>query len=172
MTKAGAPTLYAVCSVADALREHGIEIPIIADGGIKNPGDVALALAAGASCVMMGNVFAGCRESPGRLIALEGKYYKEYYGMGSHAAMRKRQALDRYSKPSKDIAEGVEGWVPYRGSVEDVVREFVAGLKAAMGYAGARDIRELWERARFALITERGSEELRPHNIFLPGTQT
>lgn len=171
VTRAGSPTLYAVAQAADAVGDYGIDIPIIADGGIRNPGDVAAALAVGASCVMMGNIFAGCSESPGRLIALEGRYYKEYYGMGSAAARKKRYAFDRYSQPSKTIAEGVEGWVPYRGPVSEIVAEFVGGLKAAMGYVGAKTIPEMWKRARLALVTERGADELKPHDILLPGSE-
>ncbi len=171
VTRAGSPTLYAVAQAADAMRDYGADIPVIADGGIRNPGDVAVVLAVGASCVMMGNVFAGCTESPGRLIALEGRYYKEYYGMGSAAARKKRYALDRYSQPSKTITEGVEGWVPYRGPVSEIVAEFVGGLKAAMGYVGARTIPEMWEKARLALVTERGADELKPHDILLPGSE-
>lgn len=170
VTRAGSPTLFAVSQAADAVRDYGADIPIIADGGIRNPGDVAVALAMGASSTMMGNVFAGCRESPGRLVALEGRYYKEYYGMGSAAAKRKRYALDRYSQPSKTIDEGVEGWVPYRGTVADIVSEFVGGLQAAMGYVGAGNITQMWEKARLALVTERGAEELKPHDILLPGS--
>jgi IMP dehydrogenase len=171
VTKAGSPTLYAVSQAADALQEYGSDIPIIADGGIRNPGDIAVALAAGASCAMMGNVFAGCSESPGRLVALEGRYYKEYYGMGSAAARKKRYAEDRYSQPSKAIAEGVEGWVPYRGGVADIVAEFVGGIQAAMGYVGARTIPEMWEKAKLALVTEKGSQELTAHDILLPGSE-
>jgi len=169
VTRAGAPTLFATSQVADAVKEYGPEVPIIADGGIRNPGDIAVALAVGASCAMMGNVFAGTSESPGRLVALEGRYYKEYYGMGSAAARQKRYAQDRYSQPSKTINEGVEGWVPYRGSVSDIVAEFVGGLRAAMGYVGARTIPEMWEKGRLALVTERGAQEISPHDIMLPG---
>jgi IMP dehydrogenase len=169
VTRAGAPTLFATCQVADAVREYGSEVPVISDGGIRNPGDIAVALAVGASCAMMGNVFAGTSESPGRLVALEGRYYKEYYGMGSAAARQKRYAQDRYSQPSKTINEGVEGWVPYRGGVADIVSEFVGGLKAAMGYVGAPTIPDMWERARLALVTERGAQEISPHDIMLPG---
>lgn len=169
VTRVTAPTLYAVASVADALVEMGVlgRIPIIADGGIKNSGDIALALAAGASAVMMGNLLAGTRESPGRLMALEGKYYKEYYGMASSKARMKRLSLDRYSVPSKDVEEGVEGWVPYRGRVKDVVSELRAGLEAAMGYVGAPNIVELWSRARFARVSPSGMGEIKPHNIFM-----
>jgi len=169
VTRAGAPTLFATSQVADAVKECGSEVPIIADGGIRNPGDIAVALAVGASCAMMGNIFAGTSESPGRLVALEGRYYKEYYGMGSAAAQQKRYAQDRYSQPSKTISEGVEGWVPYRGSVSDIVAEFVGGLKAAMGYVGAQNVPEMWEKGRLALVTERGAQEISPHDIMLPG---
>jgi IMP dehydrogenase len=169
VTRAGAPTLFATSQVADAVKECGSEVPIIADGGIRNPGDIAVALAVGASCAMMGNIFAGTSESPGRLVALEGRYYKEYYGMGSAAARQKRYAQDRYSQPSKTISEGVEGWVPYRGSVSDIVAEFVGGLKAAMGYVGAQNVPEMWEKGRLALVTERGAQEISPHDIMLPG---
>jgi len=169
VTRAGAPTLYATSRVADAVKKYGADIPIIADGGMRNPGDVAVAMAVGASCAMMGNVFAGCRESPGRLVAMEGRYYKEYYGMGSERARKKRYAQDRYSQPSKSISEGVEGWVPYRGPVKDILGEFTGGLKAAMGYVGANTIPEIWEKARLALITERGAQEAAPHDIMRPG---
>jgi IMP dehydrogenase len=169
VTRAGAPTLYATSRVADAVKKYGADIPIIADGGMRNPGDIAVAMAVGASCAMMGNVFAGCRESPGRLVAMEGRYYKEYYGMGSERARKKRYAQDRYSQPSKSVSEGVEGWVPYRGPVKDILGEFTGGLKAAMGYVGAKTIPEMWEKARLALITERGAQEAAPHDIMRPG---
>ena len=168
VTKAGAPTLYAVVKVADALQEHRADIPIIADGGIRNPGDAAVALAAGASAIMAGNLFARCKEAPGTLMAIGGRYYKQYRGMGSPSAMAKRYSLDRYSVPSKEISEGVEGWVPYKGEVSTVVRELAAGLRASMGYAGAKNIRELWEKARFAILTPAGTEETKPHDILLP----
>ena len=169
VTRAGAPTLYATSQVADAVKDYGADLPVIADGGIRNPGDVAVAMAVGASCAMMGNVFAGCSESPGRLVALEGRYYKEYYGMGSAKAREKRFAQDRYSQPSKTINEGVEGWVPYRGPVKEILAEFTGGLKAAMGYIGAATIPEIWEQARLALLTERGASEAAPHDLFRPG---
>jgi IMP dehydrogenase len=155
--------------VADAVKDYGSDVSIIADGGLRNPGDVAVALAVGASCGMMGNVFAGCSESPGRLVAIEGRYYKEYYGMGSARARKKRFVQDRYSQPSKAVSEGVEGWVPYRGPVADIISEFIGGLKAAMGYVGAETIPEMWEKSRLALVTERGALEIAPHDILRPG---
>ena len=169
VTRAGAPTLFATSQVADAVKDYESNIPIIADGGMRNPGDVAVAMAVGASAAMMGNVFAGCRESPGRLVAMEGRYYKEYYGMGSAKARQKRFAQDRYSQPSKSVNEGVEGWVPFRGPVKEILDEFTGGLKAAMGYVGAATIPEVWEKAKLALITEHGARDAAPHDIFRPG---
>ena len=169
VTKVASPTLYATVKAADALVELGAidEIPIIADGGIRHSGDIALALSAGASAVMMGNLFAGTRESPGRLTAIEGRYYKEYYGMGSARARSKRLQYDRYAKLAKDIEEGVEGWVPYRGTVEDVVKELTAGLQAAMGYIGASNIREMWGKSRFAKVMPQSIQEIKPHNVYM-----
>jgi IMP dehydrogenase len=169
ITRAGAPTMYATSQVADAVKTYGANLPIIADGGMRNPGDVIVAMAVGASCAMMGNVFAGCSESPGRLVAMEGRYYKEYYGMGSAKAREKRFVQDRYNIPSKSINEGVEGWVPYRGPVKEILGEFTGGLRAAMGYIGAATIPEVWEKAKLALVTERGAIEAAPHDIFRPG---
>jgi len=171
VTKAGAPTLFAVAQIGAALQEAHMDIPIIADGGIRAAGDATLALAAGASAVMMGNVFAGCTESPGGLIKVGGKYYKPYRGMGSNASRQKRFALDRYNQPAKGIAEGVEGVVPYRGDVQAVVEEFASGLRASFGYAGALSIRDLWSKAKFGSVSAAGVEELRPHNIILPGEE-
>jgi IMP dehydrogenase len=171
VTKAGAPTLFAVAQIAETLAEMKLNIPIIADGGIRAAGDATLALAAGASAVMMGNVFAGCTESPGGLIKIGGKYYKPYRGMGSASSRQKRFAMDRYNQPAKGIAEGVEGVVPYRGDVQTVVEEFIGGLRAAFGYAGATSIADLWTKARFGAVSAAGVDELRPHNIILPGEE-
>jgi IMP dehydrogenase len=171
VTKAGAPTMFAVSQIAVAVQEAGLGIPIVADGGIRGAGDGALALAAGASLVMMGNVFAGCTESPGALIKIGGKYYKPYRGMGSMASRQKRFAMDRYNQPAKGIAEGVEGVVPYRGDVGTVVEEFAAGLRASFGYSGAGSIRDLWKKARFGAVSAAGLDELKPHNIILPGEE-
>jgi IMP dehydrogenase len=167
-TKAGSPTVYATAQVADAVKTYGSKIPIIADGGIRGPGDAAVALSLGASGVMIGNLFARCREAPGTLIAIGGRYYKQYRGMGSPSAMAKRWSLDRYAMPSKGLPEGVEGWVPYKGDVSVVLQEMTAGLQASMGYAGAKTIPELWEKARLAAITPSGAEEARPHDVLLP----
>jgi IMP dehydrogenase len=168
VTKAGAPTLFAAAQVSDAVVKYGADIPVIADGGIRSPGDIAIALAAGASAVMIGNLFARCSESPGTLITIGGRYYKQYRGMGSQTARAKRYSLDRYSMPSKGVPEGVEGWVPYKGEVSIVLDELVSGLRASMGYAGAGNIHELWSKARLAALSPSGAEEARPHDILLP----
>ncbi len=168
VTKAGSPTLFATAQVSDAVAKYRADIPIIADGGIRTPGDVAIALTAGASAVMVGNLFARCSESPGTLITIGGRYYKQYRGMGSQTARAKRYSLDRYSMPSKGVPEGVEGWVPYKGEVSIVLDELVSGLRASMGYAGARNIEELWRKAKLAALSPSGAEEARPHDILLP----
>ena len=168
VTKAGSPTLFATSQVSDAIAKCGADIPIIADGGIRTPGDAAIALTAGASAVMAGNLFARCKESPGTLITIGGRYYKQYRGMGSTTARAKRYSLDRYSMPSKGVPEGVEGWVPYKGEVNIVLDELVSGLRASMGYAGAKNIEELWRKATLAALSPSGSEEAGPHDILLP----
>ena len=167
-TKAGSPTVYATAQVADAVKKYGSKLPIIADGGIRGPGDAAVALSLGASAVMMGNLFARSKEAPGTLITIGGRYYKQYRGMGSPSAMAKRFSMDRYAQPSKGLPEGVEGWVPYKGEVSVVIQEMVAGLQASMGYAGAQTIPELWQKAKLAAITNSGAEEARPHDVLLP----
>jgi IMP dehydrogenase len=168
VTKAGSPTLFATAQVSDAVRKYDAKIPVIADGGIRTPGDVAIALTAGASAVMVGNLFARCKESPGTLITIGGRYYKQYRGMGSPTARAKRYSLDRYSMPSKGVPEGVEGWVPYKGEVNTVLDELVSGIRASMGYAGARNIAELWTKAKLAALSPSGAEEAGPHDILLP----
>lgn len=155
ITKAGAPTLFAVAQAADALEELGLKIPVIADGGIRNPGDVALAIALGASCAMLGYVLAGCKESPSPMTIINGKYFKLHRGMGSQSARQKRMALDRYATLAKEIPEGTEIWVPYRGDVSSVISEFTGGIRAAMGYAGASNIEELRRKGRVVRIISR-----------------
>jgi IMP dehydrogenase len=161
VTGVGAPTPFAVAQVADAVREMEADVPIIADGGIRGAGDIAISLALGASSVMMGYIFAGCRESPGELISIGSRYYKRHRGMGSEAARKKRMALDRYSQPAKGMPEGIEAFVPYRGEVNMVVEELSTALKAAFGYAGASSIEELWRKARLARKTLHTHERAR-----------
>ena len=168
VTGAFMPTLTAVIEARSALEELGLHgrIPIIADGGFKNAGDIAKALVAGASVAMSGRLFAGVEEAPGVKIRVGSKVYKQYRGMGSRGAMERRFALDRYSRPSKGVEEGVEGLVPYRGSVVEVLAEVVAGLKASLGYAGARDVENAW-KARLARVTNAGREEAIPHDVMI-----
>jgi len=146
-----APTLWAVASVRDAADQHGADVPIIADGGIRSSGDIVKALAAGASSVMLGYLLAGTDEASAPLIRIGDRAYKPYRGMASRGAMERRFAVDRYTRASKRVAEGVEGVVEYRGSVMSVLADLAEGIRAGLGYAGASNIRELWEKARFGL---------------------
>lgn len=164
-TRISAPTLFAVASAADACRSLGADIPIIADGGVRNPGDAALAIAAGASAVMLGSVLAATEESPASVVTLNGRKYKRHYGMGSKRARRKRYSLDRYSKPAKSIPEGSEGLLPLSGSVSKKLNEFVGALKASCGYLGAGSIDAMWDRAKFCKVSSAGGFELTPHTI-------
>jgi len=165
VTRAGAPTLFAVAEVAAGLEERKLDVPIIADGGIRGPGDAALAFAAGASVAMLGSMLAGTDESPGRVVSREGRKFKIYRGMASAAARRVRFAIDRYSVPAKGLDEGVEAFVPYVGSTERAVGRIENGLKAAFGYAGARSIRGMWENATFGLVSAVGATELGAHSF-------
>jgi IMP dehydrogenase len=168
VTGASMPTLTAVMEAFDALKELGLEgkIPIIADGGIRNAGDAAKAIIAGASAVMVGRLLAGTEEAPGALVSVGGRLYKQYRGMASRGAIERRHAADRYAGRSKMIEEGVEGLVPYRGSAVEVLAEFAAGLQAALGYAGASSIKDAWN-ARLARITAAGLREVKPHDVIL-----
>ncbi|HOE95509.1 MAG TPA: IMP dehydrogenase [Candidatus Sumerlaeota bacterium] len=166
----GVPQLTAVYECARAARGTGV--PIIADGGIRYSGDVAKALAAGASSVMMGSVLAGTDEGPGERVLYHGRQYVIYRGMGSIEAMAQRYgSADRYGQaqttPEKLVAEGIEGMVPYAGSVNDVLAQFIGGLRNALGYNGCRTIPELQERARMVRVSDAGRRESHPHDITL-----
>jgi IMP dehydrogenase len=169
LTRVGAPTLFGVAEVATALNELNLDIPIIADGGIRAPGDGSLALAAGASCLMLGSVLAGCEESPTEVVTVKGRKMKLHRGMASASARKVRFALDRYSVPSKGLEEGVEGYVPYSGTVEEVTSRFCDGLRASFGYSGAKSIRDLWGAAAFGLVSPQGSSELGVHSLSRKG---
>jgi IMP dehydrogenase len=165
----GVPQITAIMECVKACQRH--DVPLIADGGIKQTGDAAKAIAAGADTVMMGNMFAGTEESPGEMIYLEGRSFKVYRAMGSLAAM-KQGSSDRYfqegeTNQKKLVPEGIEGRVPYRGKISDIVYQFVGGLRAAMGYVGAANIAELKTRARFIKITVAGLRESHPHDIII-----
>ncbi|AFZ70275.1 IMP dehydrogenase/GMP reductase [Caldisphaera lagunensis DSM 15908] len=163
---ASVPTLTATINARKALEELGLfgKIPIIADGGIKNAGDAAKAIIAGANSIMVGRYLACTEESPGIKIRIGDKVYKQYRGMASRGAMEKRYAEDRYSKPSKAIEEGVEGLVEYCGSAINAISEMALGLQASLGYAGARNIEEAWN-GRLAKITSMGAKEVGIHDI-------
>jgi IMP dehydrogenase len=145
------------------------KIPIIADGGIRQTGDIAKALAAGADTVMIGGLFAGIEESPGEKVLYEGRSYKMYRGMGSLEAMKKG-SKDRYFQDAEDdiqklVPEGIEGRVPFKGNLADTVYQMMGGLRAAMGYCGCRTIAEMKKKAQFIRMTEAGLRESHPHNI-------
>ena len=166
----GIPQVTAIASVADVVRETGV--PLIADGGIRFSGDVAKAIAAGADSVMIGSLFAGTDESPGRIITMKGRRYKQYRGMGSLGVMSGGVSSDRYFQKkeigkTKFVPEGVEGVTPYVGSVSEVVYQLVGGLKAAMGYTGSHTISDMHEKTRFVRITAAGHTESHPHNIMI-----
>ncbi len=160
----GVPQLSAIMECSKVAREYGI--PLIADGGIRYSGDIVKALAGGASCVMLGSLLAGTEESPGETVFLHGRKYKTYRGMGSLSAMLGNSS-DRYfqNDSGKLVPEGVEGIVPYRGSLSEVISQLVGGVRSGMGYVGARNIRELWEKARFIRITQASIVESHPHDI-------
>ncbi len=168
VTGVAAPTLWATAQVADAAWDYGLkDVPVIADGGIREPGDAVKAFVLGAWAVMAGRLFAQCDESPSPIVRIGMRRYKFYRGMASEGARRRRFAIDRYGVKVKDIEEGVEGLVPYKGPVSEVVREFVAGIQASLGYIGARSIKEAWEKGRIALITSLGKSEIEPHDLKL-----
>jgi len=166
VTGTGVPQITAVLEVSQALK--GKTVGIISDGGIRYTGDMVKALAAGAHCVMMGNVFAGTEESPGEAIIYEGRKFKQYRGMGSLGAMAQGSS-DRYFQDveediKKFVPEGIEGRVPYKGNLSEVVHQFTGGLRAGMGYCGAPDIKTL-QKAKFVKITNAGMHESHAHDI-------
>ncbi|AQQ60557.1 MAG: IMP dehydrogenase [Helicobacter sp.] len=164
----GMPQVSAIDGCARVAKEY--QIPIIADGGIKYSGDVAKALAVGASSVMIGSLLAGTEESPGDLVIFQGRQYKSYRGMGSIGAMQ-RGSSDRYfqegTAQEKLVPEGIEGRVPYRGKIASVLHQLVGGLRSCMGYLGAKDIPALWENARIVEITSAGLRESHVHDVVI-----
>jgi IMP dehydrogenase len=163
----GVPQVSAIMDCAEVANKQGV--PVIADGGIRQSGDITKAIAAGAACVMIGSLFAGLKESPGQLIIYKGRQFKEYRGMGSLGAMVKGSA-ERYGQSSqteagKLVPEGVEGRVPYRGTLSEFVYQLVGGLRAGMGYVGARDIAELTSKSRFVRVSLASVNESHPHDI-------
>ena len=163
----GVPQLTAVMLVSDAIKESGI--PVIADGGIRYTGDIVKAIAAGADCVMLGSLLAGAKEAPGESIILDGRRFKSYRGMGSIEAMESG-SKDRYFQDVEDdvkklVPEGIVGRVPYKGEVNEVMYQFIGGLRAGMGYCGAKNINELKEKGTFVRITSSGIAESHPHDV-------
>nr|MCH9781935.1 IMP dehydrogenase [Betaproteobacteria bacterium] len=163
----GVPQITAISNVAEALKKHGI--PFIADGGIRYSGDIAKAIAAGASSVMLGGMFAGTEEAPGEVELYQGRSYKSYRGMGSIGAMQKGSS-DRYFQDSEDnaeklVPEGIEGRVPYKGPVINVIHQLMGGLRASMGYVGADSIGSMHKKASFVHITNAGIRESHVHDV-------
>ncbi len=162
----GVPQISAIDEVAQVANPMGV--PVIADGGIKYSGDIAKALAVGASSVMLGSALAGTYEAPGEMIIYNGRQFKEYRGMGSIGAMAKG-STDRYfqegTAADKLVPEGIEGRVPYRGKIADVIHQMTGGLRSSMGYCGSKDIPTLWERAEFVEITSAGLKESHVHDV-------
>ncbi|MCX2720496.1 IMP dehydrogenase [Lentiprolixibacter aurantiacus] len=163
----GFPQFSAVLEVAAAIKGSGV--PVIADGGIRYTGDIPKAIAAGADCVMLGSLLAGTKESPGETIIYEGRKFKSYRGMGSVEAM-KEGSKDRYFQDVEDdikklVPEGIVGRVPYKGDLFESIHQFVGGLRAGMGYCGARDVQTLQDSARFVKITSSGIAESHPHHV-------
>jgi IMP dehydrogenase len=167
VTGAGVPQITAISDCARAAREAGI--PVIADGGIKFSGDISKAIAAGASSVMIGSLFAGTEESPGETILYQGRTFKSYRGMGSMGAMAAGSG-DRYAQEgevSKLVPEGIEGRVPYKGLLSEMVLQLVGGVRSGMGYCGAATISDLQQRGRFIRITSAGLRESHVHDVFI-----
>lgn len=165
----GFPQLSAVMEVSAAIKGTGV--PVIADGGIRYTGDIPKAIAAGADCVMLGSLLAGTKESPGETIIYEGRKFKSYRGMGSVEAM-KQGSKDRYFQDVEDdikklVPEGIVGRVPYKGELYESIHQFVGGLRAGMGYCGAKDIETLKDTAQFVHITSSGISESHPHNVMI-----
>jgi IMP dehydrogenase len=169
VTGAGVPQISAIQSCREAARGSGV--PIISDGGVKFSGDMAKAIAAGADVVMIGSLFAGTEEAPGEVILYQGRSFKMYRGMGSIGAMREG-SRDRYAQEeteveSKLVPEGIEGRVPYRGTLAEMVTQLVGGLRSGMGYTGCRDIKEFQEKTRFLRVTAAGLRESHVHDVVI-----
>jgi IMP dehydrogenase len=169
VTGAGVPQITAISSCVQAAR--GTNVPVISDGGVKFSGDVAKAIAAGADVVMIGSLFAGTEEAPGEVILFQGRSFKTYRGMGSIGAMREgsrdRYAQDTVEVESKLVPEGIEGRVPYKGTLAEMVTQLVGGLRSGMGYTGCRTIPEFQERTRFLRITSAGLKESHVHDVII-----
>ncbi|MGE6438803.1 IMP dehydrogenase, partial [Psychrobacter sp. NPDC078370] len=164
----GVPQISAIDNVASALKDS---IPLIADGGIRYSGDMAKAIAAGASCIMVGSLMAGTEEAPGEVELFQGRYYKAYRGMGSLGAMSgSNGSSDRYFQDAKDgveklVPEGIEGRVPYKGPVAGIVNQLVGGLRSSMGYTGSATIEDMRTNPQFIKVTSAGMKESHVHDV-------
>jgi IMP dehydrogenase len=169
VTGAGVPQITAIRDCVQAARESNV--PVISDGGVKFSGDVAKAIASGADVVMIGSLFAGTEEAPGEVILFQGRSFKTYRGMGSIGAMREgsrdRYSQERIEMESKLVPEGIEGRVPYKGTLADMVTQLIGGLRAGMGYTGCQNIREFQENTRFVRITSAGLRESHVHDVII-----
>jgi IMP dehydrogenase len=171
VTGVGVPQVTAIMEAAEMGAKYNI--PVIADGGVKYSGDIAKALAAGANTVMIGSLFAGVEESPGEVVLFQGEHFKEYRGMGSMGAMksgegaRERYHQDEVKDSVKLVPEGIEGRVPYRGTLRGLVFQLIGGLRSGMGYVGAGDIKTFQTRARFMQITSASLKESHPHDVVI-----
>ena len=169
MAGVGVPQISAVAEVAAAMGNSGV--PVIADGGIRYSGDIAKALVAGASCTMIGSLFAGTEQSPGEVELYQGRSYKSYRGMGSLGAMSQQHgSSDRYFQDSSEqleklVPEGIEGRVPYKGSMVAIVHQLIGGVRAAMGYTGCSSIDEMRSKPEFVRITSAGMRESHVHDV-------
>jgi len=168
----GVPQMTAVASVADVANKY--DVPVIADGGVRYSGDIAKVIAAGANVVMLGNLLAGTDEAPGKPITIKGRRYKQYRGMGSLGAMTGGESADRYFwergqgiGATKFVPEGIEGAIPYSGTVKDMLYQLIGGLRSAMGYVGAQNIAEMHKKAKFIRITPSGYIEGHPHDVLI-----
>ena len=170
----GVPQLSAIAHVADIAHEH--DVPVVGDGGVRYSGDVAKAIGVGADTVMLGSLLAGTHETPGEIVIMNGRKYKQYRGMGSLGAMTAGSGAgtDRYfqeikgpMKHAKLVPEGVEGVVPYKGKVSEILFQLIGGLKSSMGYSGALNIKQMQERAKFIKITASGVTESHPHDLMI-----
>jgi IMP dehydrogenase len=164
----GVPQISAISNVASVLKE--LDVPLIADGGIRYSGDVAKAIAAGGHCIMIGSLFAGTEEAPGEVELFQGRSYKAYRGMGSLGAMTAQQgSSDRYfqedSQADKLVPEGIEGRVPYKGPLQAVIHQLLGGVRSSMGYTGCASIKEMRTKPEFVRVTSAGMNESHVHDV-------
>ncbi len=165
VTGVGVPQIFAIMEASKIAKKENV--PIIADGGIKYSGDIAKAIAAGSDSVMLGNLLAGTEESPGEMIIYKGRSYKTYRGMGSLGAMMSGSTRYPQGIPGKLVPEGIEGMVPFKGPLKETIYQLIGGLKASMGYVGARNIKEFQDKSKFIKITNAGLRESHPHDIII-----